>query len=390
MPAFSRRLSPTLSNALSLLREELHSANEPLLDLTVSNPSSVLADYPHDEIRAAFSCIDTFNYAPDPWGIESARETIAQFHTRKGFTVSPASIALTASTSEAYSFLFKLFCDPGTEILVPAPSYPLFEFLASLEAVRLVPYRLHYDGVWSIDFDHLARQISPACRAIVVVNPNNPTGSFLKQWELNELKRLAAQHDLPVIADEVFMQYGFTRDPNRIETLIGDDDVLSFSLNGLSKSAGMPQMKLAWIVLNGPGYLKQILAERLEIILDTYLSVGTPVQRALPALLDLGSRVRNDLLARIRSNKAQSVEILAGTPAHSLHVEGGWSVIFQLPNTLPEEEWLYRLLKGQNVLMQPGYFFDMSAGPYAIASLIVEPEVFAEGVTRLRDLLSAG
>jgi aspartate/methionine/tyrosine aminotransferase len=361
-------------------------AGIPLLDLTSSNPTIVSLDYPHDAIRQAFSQVRSFDYEPDPVGSTEARLAIVSYYGRRGVRVTPEQILLTASTSEAYSLLFKLFCNPGDEVLAPLPSYPLFEYLSALESVRIVPYWLRYDGSWFIDFADLKRQISPRTRALVVVNPNNPTGSYLKRAEAEELLALARQHDLPVIADEVFMDYAVGTAGGRVKTFIGRDTTLSFSLNGLSKAAGMPQMKLGWIVINGPEADRQMARERLELLLDTYLSVNTPVQRALPQLLEIGQNIQQQIVERTSANFLFLTQILEGSPGHCLHLEGGWSAVVQLPATTSEEAWITRLVEECSVIAQPGYFFDMPSEAYIVVSLITPPDIFHEGINRLNQL----
>ncbi len=383
---YSHRLSWSFSqNFLSQLTTEKKENGIPVLDLTVSNPTEVLA-YPHAEIRAALSECETYLYRPDPFGSEEARANVSKLYREFGFDVPASRIALTASTSEAYSLLLKLLCDPDDEILVPVPSYPLFEYLAALENVHTVPYRLQYDGSWFIDFADLRARISPRSRAIVLVNPNNPTGSFLKKRERQALVELARERELPIISDEVFMSYEYGSGPERVKTMVDEESVLSFSLNGLSKMAAMPQMKLAWMVINGPTDERQTAKERMEMLLDTYLSVNTPVQLALPGLLEIGSKLRTDLLARVNENLNQAHRLLRNSPVHILHIEGGWSMLLQLPGTLSEENWILLLLNEKNVLLQPGFFFDMPSAAHAVASLIVEPDVFTEGVARLGEL----
>ncbi len=391
MHIYSQRLSWSFSaNRLSRLVEEKRLRGVPLLDLTVSNPTEVFDDYPHEAIRLAYGNISNFTYRPNPFGEEPARSAIAEWYGKRGIPLSPERLLLTASSSEAYALLFKLFCDPGDEVLVPVPSYPLFEFLAALESVRIVPYRLRYEGAWFIDFESLRARISARTRAIVIVNPNNPTGSFLKQSEIPALFDLAARHSLPILSDEVFMDYSFGSAGERIRTLIGCDSRLSFSLNGLSKSAGMPQMKLGWIVVNGPPAACKTARERLEVLLDTYLSVNTPVQRALPELLEIGAAVESRIATRCRQNLHALDRLLANSPAHRLHLEGGWSVIVRLPNTTDEENWVVELLERHSVVVQPGYFFDMDAEPYIVVSLLTRPEIFEEGIRALKLLAENG
>ena len=357
------------------------------MDLTTANPTEAFSDYPHAEISHYYAAIPDFTYRPEPLGLREAREAISQWYKSRGVTISPDQLALTASTSEAYSLLFKLLCDPGEEVLIPTPSYPLFEYLAAAEAVRTVPYRLAYDGSWFIDFESLRQAIGPQARAIVIVNPNNPTGSFLKQTELRHLFAIASERHLAIISDEVFMDYGWNADPKRVPTLIGQDEVLSFSLNGLSKSAGMPQMKLGWLAVNGPTVERQQALERLELLLDTFLSVGTPVQNALPGLFEAGTTIREKICQRIQANNEALDQLLANAPIHRLHGEGGWSAILQLPNIMGEEAWISRLLKEQGVVVQPGYFFDMPTEPFVVVSLITELADFADGISKLKDLV---
>jgi alanine-synthesizing transaminase len=382
---YSRRLNWTRSpNSFSRLVEEQRRAGAHLLDLTSANPTEVFDIYPHAEIQQAYARVDDFAYRPDPFGGERARQAIADWYGRRDIQVSSEQLALTASTSEAYALLFKLLCNPGDEVLVPAPSYPLFEYLARLESVEIVPYRLLYDGTWFVDFASMRAAISERTRAVVIVNPNNPTGSFLKSHETAELLTIAQEHNLPIVADEVFMDYPFAAFRDSARTLIGFNSVLSFSLGGLSKSAGMPQMKLAWIAVNGGPEVRADVRRRLELLLDTYLSVATPVQNALGELLTIGSGIARQIATRIERNRAALQEILKDSPVHVLHAEGGWSAILQLPNVRREEAWVGELIIGQRVLVQPGYFFDMASEPYAVASLLTPESVFDEGIQRIR------
>ena len=391
MYRYSQRLPWSFSpNPLSSLLEQKRTDDVPILDLTVSNPTETLSQYPHSQISEVFKHVEGYRYLPDPFGMEEARAELSRYYREQGLNVASSRIALTASTSEAYGILFKLLCDAGDEILIPAPSYPLFQYLAALENVRTVPYPLRYDGSWYLDFHELRQRISARSRAVVIVNPNNPTGSFLKRGEMEQLIETALERNLVLISDEVFMNYGFEFAGVRVRSLTGEDRALSFSLNGLSKLVGMPQMKLAWIVINGPAVERDAARAPLELILDTYLSVNTPVQLALPALLEVGAAVRTELLKRARSNLDLASRVLRGSPVHVLHCEGGWSTVLQLPATRTEEDWVERLLQDHDVLMQPGYFFDMPSEAYCVASLITEPLIFEEGLLRLKRLVSAG
>jgi alanine-synthesizing transaminase len=385
---FSRRLSWTsLPNELSELIRQKREAAERLLDLTISNPTEALEDYPHEQVAGALGRVRDLTYRPDPAGQQPARRAIAGYYAARNIAIEPERLLLTASTSEAYALLFKLFSDPEQDVLAPLPSYPLFEYLAAAEGARVAPYRLRYDGSWYLDFESLRRSISPRTRAIVVVNPNNPTGSFLKRREVDELFALAAEHELPIISDEVFMDYEAGDGDDRVRSLIGNRATLTFSLNGLSKAAGMPQMKLAWIGISGPEAACQTARQRLELLSDTYLSVNTPVQCALPELLRIGSEVRERIARHIAQNRSALNAALEDTAAHCLHIEGGWTAILQLPSVMDEETWIKRLLAEHNVIVQPGYFFDMDSEAYAVVSLITRPALFREGVQRLKELI---
>jgi hypothetical protein len=319
-------------------------------------------------------------YDPQPAGSLAAREAVCRYYAERGHTVAPDQVLLTASTSEAYQYLFKLLGDTEDEVLVPRPSYPLFEFLATLESLRAVSYPLVYDGGWSIDRDALAAAVTGLTRAIVLVNPNNPTGSFLKRDELRFLRSLG----LTLISDEVFADYAFTEDAQRVRTLAGVSDTLTFSLSGLSKVAGLPQMKLGWIVISGPPAARAEAKDKLEWIADTYLSVSTPVQHAAPRLLELGKGIHSQIAARVRANLAWlESAIAADSPSRLLAVEGGWSATLQVPRIRREEEWALELLEKDNVLVQPGFFFDFESEAFLVLSLLTAPETFREGCRRL-------
>jgi len=305
----------------------------------------------------------------------SARAAVSEYYSGR---VSPDRILLTASTSEAYAFVFKLLADPGDEVLVPRPSYPLFDFLAALEAVRVVQYPLVYHNSWTIDFDALASSITPRARAIVLVNPNNPTGSFLKQAELAELTTFCRDHSLAIISDEVFSDYVLDPEPRLVRSLIEITEIPTFCLSGLSKVAGLPQLKLGWIVTSAPAF------ERLELIADTYLSVSAPVQWAAPVLLSLRTQLQDQILARVRANRAfLAAQIGPTSPWTLLVTEGGWYAILEAPRIHTEEEWALSLLADYGVLVQPGFFFDFEREAFLVISLLTSEEVFREGVRRI-------
>ena len=385
MPTYSKRLPSGLAhNKHSLAIYERRRQGTALLDLTVSNPTECFDDYPHSAINTALSQVKNFRYAPDPMGDREARAAVCEYYNTRGVTVSPERVILTASTSEAYAYLFKLFCDPGDEVLIPIPSYPLFTYLGALECVTPIPYQLRYDGTWYLDFSSLRQAISPRTKAIVTVNPNNPTGTLLSPTERDELLAIAGDHNLAIISDEVFADYNLGTKPFTATSLVGSTSALSFVLNGLSKAAGMPQMKLGWTLLNGPEEERHRAIERLELIADTYLSVGTPVAKALPQLLKIGSSIRAQILERVRSNLAKVDAQLANTAARRLHLDAGWSAIVQVPETQSEEDWVTGLIEQHAVITQPGYFFDMDRGAYLMLSLIMPPSVLEEGLERIR------
>lgn len=325
------------------------------LDLTVSNPTEAGFDYPEGEILDALAAAEALRYQPSPLGLDSAREAVARYY---GGRVAPDRILLTASTSEAYSYLFKLFCDPGDDVLTPAPSYPLFEFLANLEGIRAVAYTLAYDGHWFLD------RLAPGARtrAIVAVSPNNPTGSVLAPQELARM----LDTGLPVILDEVFRDYGAPVESDAV-----------YRLNGLSKVAGLPQLKLGWIVC------PHRVPPALEFIADTYLSVAAPVQHALPRLLELAPQIQRQIRERCAANEAFLRKALAGTPMTPLVISGGWTVPVELPRTRGEEDWVVGLIEDARVFVQPGYFYDFPREAFCVVSLLTPCDIFKEGVRRL-------
>jgi hypothetical protein len=367
-----------LTQALEARRRE----GARILDLTESNPTHAGLSYP-PQIAEAFADPEALRYEPSPAGSAAAREAVARYYAARGCTVDVGRLLLTASTSEAYAYLFKLLADPGDQVLAPRPSYPLFEFLANMESLEVRQYPLVYHGGWSIDLEALEAAVTDRTRAVVLVNPNNPTGSYVKRTELAALTRLAAARGLALISDEVFSDYAFRPDADRAATLADVEDCLAFSMSGLSKVAGLPQMKLGWIVCAGPQRLRREAMEKLEWIADTFLSVGTPVQCAAPRLLEAGEDVQRQIRERTAQNLAFARETLEGSAASLLAVEGGWCLTLQVPRIRSEEEWALELLGRQDVLVQPGFFYDFEAEAYLIVSLLTRPEVFREGVTRL-------
>jgi alanine-synthesizing transaminase len=379
---FSSRLNwSATANPLAKLLAQKRASGATVLDLTESNPTAAGFSYPEDRILAALADRRSLCYEPAPAGILAARMAVSSYY---GGRVDPSRILLTASTSEAYALLFKLLANPGDEVLIPRPSYPLFDFLAALESVGVIEYPLLYDGGWAIDFELLARKITPRTRAIVVVNPNNPTGSYLKKSELAQLTDLCRRHDLAILSDEVFSDYALAADPGRVSSLVDQDQVLAFSLSGLSKLVGLPQLKLGWIVTSGPPEAGREALERLELIADTYLSVATPVQWAAPALLALRETMQAQILGRVRENLAflQS-QIGPDSPWRVLQPEGGWYAVIQAPRIHSEEDWVLTLLGEDDVLVQPGFFFDFESEAFLVASLLTPAAIFQEGIRRI-------
>jgi alanine-synthesizing transaminase len=370
-------------NRLTELLAEKRRSGVAVLDLTESNPTHAGLTYPPDMMRA-FDSAGAFDYQPSPAGAAAAREAVAAYYAQRGYQVAAERTLLTASTSEAYCYLFKLLTNPGDNVLVPRPSYPLFDYLATMESIEVRPYPLVYHGGWSIDLDGLAAAINDRTRAVVVVHPNNPTGSYVKRTELDALVRLCLERDLALISDEVFSDYDFAPDPHRAGTLALVTDCLAFSMSGLSKIAGLPQMKLGWIAVSGPEALRAEAFEKLEWIADTYLSVGTPVQCAAVALLAAGEQVQMQIRERCATHLSLAREALAGSPANILAVEGGWYITVQAPRIRSEEEWTLELLACENVLVQPGFFYDFPSEAYLVVSLLTAPEIFREGMARLR------
>ena len=389
---FSRRLAwDRPENALAALERARRARGREVLDLTVSNPTQVgLADL-GPRLREALAATLSGAYEPDPAGLASARAAIAAELAWAGAPVAAERLLLTASSSESYAFLFKLLCDPGDAVLVPEPSYPLFDYLARLEGVVPVPYRLAYDGAWHVDvasLDEALERASGRARALVVVNPNNPTGSFLKRFELPALAARCEAHGLAVIADEVFAPYAAGPDADRVSALAAEgaftERVPTFALGGLSKACGLPQLKLGWISIAGPRAVAEAAAARLALVADTYLSVGAPVQAAAARLLALGREARAAIAARVATNRARlAAAVPASSPCTLLPMEGGWSALLRVPATRTDEAWATALLAEDGVLVHPGYFFDLRGGTFLVLSLLPPPETFAAGVRRL-------
>jgi aspartate/methionine/tyrosine aminotransferase len=377
------------TNRLTLALEENRRSGKQLLDLTASNPTTCGLAYPEREILAALNDPRALVYCPESKGLLEAREAVAGYYAeRTGFSglsapVDPERILLASGTSEAYTHIFRLLCEAGDEILVPAPSYPLFEFLADLADIHLVSYPLLYDHGWQIDFATLRAVLTPRSRAILVVHPNNPTGSFVKPREAAELAEICAAREMAIVADEVFLDYTSSATPRHTFAL--SDRALTFTLSGLSKISLLPQMKLAWTVVSGPESAAKTAVERLEIIADTYLSPSTPVQLALPKFLSLRHALQEQLQQRISANLSVLNSMLLESKSLALlDREDGWYAILRVPVTGTDEDLTIALLERYSVLVHPGHFFNFSREGFLVLSLITPEQQFHEGVQRLR------
>jgi len=387
---FSGR-TPTV-HATNRLTRALAARAAPLLDLTVSNPTAVGLDVPGDPL-APLADPRGRVYAPESTGILAARRAVAEYYARRGVAADPARIVLAASSSEAYGWLFKLLCDPGEAVLVPAPSYPLLDALASLESVRVARYPLDPEGGWTFHAASVERELDGLAAAgtrtgaVVLVAPNNPTGSGVARAELFALLALAGKRGFAVVSDEVFLDYRFANAPDDVPVaaaLGAKGNGLVFSLGGLSKAAALPQLKLGWLLAGGPDNLVREALSRLEWIADAYLSVGTPVQLALPELLAWGEAAATTIRERIRTNHAALTRafppggVVAADP-----LRGGWSAILRVPAVEPEEDLVLRLLSEHDLLVHPGYFFDFPSEAFLVLSLLPPESLFRDGVSRL-------
>ncbi|HEY0591637.1 MAG TPA: pyridoxal phosphate-dependent aminotransferase [Thermoanaerobaculia bacterium] len=381
----SRRASwSTPPNRLAVARAAAAARGARLLDLTESNPTRAGIAYPFEEMEELLRAAARAPYDPDPFGIRSAREALAEHLSRPGDPVTADDLVLTASTSEAYSFLFKLLGDPGDEIATHIPSYPLLDHLAELESLHLRRFPLHFHGArWELDPSAVASALSERTRALVAIHPNNPTGSFLDERELADLDAVLSPRQIPVISDEVFFDYPLRDDlPTRISIASGPG--AAFALGGLSKSAGLPHWKLGWIRIGGPRRWRDAAREGLELISDSFLSPATPVQVALPEILALAPRIRAAILSRVRRNLAALDGALEKAPSiRRLPAEGGWSAVLRVPLVEGEEDLALALLEREGVVVHPGFFFDFASEGYLVVSLLTLPEVFEEGCRRV-------
>jgi aspartate/methionine/tyrosine aminotransferase len=381
---FSDRLPPHAeTNRLTQAIAALRARRAPFTDLTASNPTQAGIPYPGD-LLTALADSRALVYEPDPRGLAAARAAVAADHARRGAVVDATHVVLTASTSEAYTWLFKLLCNPGDSVLVPRPSYPLFEHLTRLEGVRAVPYDLEYHGRWEVDVASLAAAPADA-RALLVVSPNNPTGSYVSARELEQLTAFCRGRGCALVADEVFADYALDA-VHPVTDLATRAGVLAFTLGGLSKSLGLPQLKLGWMVVGGPPDDRDRALDALELIADSFLSVGTPVQVAAPTLLTRAAPVRAAIHARVRRNLDAARAAVAREPAcELLRTEAGWAAVLRIPATRGEETFVLDLLERERILVHPGYFFDFRAEAFVVVSLLPPEDLFADAITRLVD-----
>ncbi len=388
---FSDRTNWQLTrNRLTEALEQARSSGARVLDLTISNPTRAGLHYDDQTILESLSSPQVLDYDPQPKGLLSARAAIAAYYqTQHGIREFDCErLILTTSTSEGYSFVFRLICNAGDELLVPKPSYPLFEFLADLQDVKLVPYPLIYDHGWQMDFPSLEKLVTKRTRGVVVVHPNNPTGSYVQAHELASLNAFCQKHGLAIIADEVFLDYA--HDGNLRPSFAANRDVLTFALSGVSKISALPQIKVAWIATSGPQTEVEAALERLEVIADTYLSMNAPIQWATPVLLDQRKNIQRQLMDRVLGNLAELDRQVAGqTTCQHLSVQGGWYAILRVPVTQTDEELAVDLLRQKSVLVHPGHFYDFPSDGYLVLSLITPENEFAEGSKRLLETMAS-
>ena len=386
---FSDRTNWKLTrNRLTEALEEVKSSGARVLDLTLSNPTRAGLLYDESVILQSLASPDALDYDPDPKGLPSARAAVAEYYAADHKIAElDERLILTTSTSEGYSFVLRLLCNPGDELLVPKPSYPLFEFLADLQDVKLIPYPLIYDHGWQMDFPSLEKAVTKRTRGVVVVHPNNPTGSFVNPREQQQLNDFCSEHELAIIADEVFLDYDHNRAPQ--QSFAANQDILTFTLSGISKIAALPQMKVAWIVTSGSQSKVDAAQARLEVIADTFLSMNAPIQSALPALLQQRQGIQQQLLDRVLANLAElDRQLPTQKDCERLRVEAGWYVVLRVPVTQTDEELAIDLLRRESVLVHPGHFYDFPADGYLVLSLITDKVEFAEAIARVLKMLN--
>jgi aspartate/methionine/tyrosine aminotransferase len=386
---FSRRTDWKLApNRFTEALAQAHQSGAGILDLTISNPTRAGLTYNDAAILDSLRNVSSLDYDPQLKGLLNARKAVAAYYEERGESVDPESLVLTTGTSEGYAFVFRLLANPGDEVLVAKPSYPLFDFLADLQDVTLIPYSLIYDHGWQIDFHTLENAISDKTRAIVLVHPNNPTGSYVNAPERDQLNQLCQSHELALIVDEVFLDY--SHDDTRRHSFVSNKNILTFTLSGISKISALPQMKLAWIAVSGSDAHRQAAMERLEVIADTFLSVSTPVQWAAPVLLEQRTAIQPQLLDRARTNLTElDRQLMHQKGCSRLAVEGGWYAVLRVPAIRSDEDLAISVLRECGVLVHPGHFYDFPQDGYLVLSLISHVEEFREGTSRLANFFKS-
>jgi alanine-synthesizing transaminase len=379
---FSDRTNWNLKpNRLAEALERHKSSGRKLLDLSASNPTECGFSYNALAIMRALCSPASLQYHPDPRGMKTAREAVSAYYAARGERVSIDELLLTASTSEAYSFVFRLLCNPGDELLIPTPSYPLFDFLADINDIKLIRYSLFYDHGWHIDIHALKQAITPRTRGMILVHPNNPTGHFTKTEEIAQLNEICAANQMAIIADEVFLDFSLGAAQ---KSFVANSASLTFTMSGISKISGLPQMKFAWLAVNGPKEVKREALARLEMIADTYLSLNAPIQLAAPVLLQQRATFQQQLMGRVRNNLAElDAQLAEERKVSRLEVEGGWYAVLRIPATRPDEELAIELLEKHDVYLHPGHFYDFPGDGHMIVSLITPEPDFREGLRRI-------
>jgi aspartate/methionine/tyrosine aminotransferase len=368
-------------NRLAEALERHKASGRRLLDLSASNPTECGFNYDATAILQALGNPESLQYHPDPRGLKSARQAVVNYYTERGEHTSVDDLLLTASTSEAYSFIFRLLCNPGDELLIPTPSYPLFDFLADVNDVKLARYSLFYDHGWHIDVHALKQAITPRTRGIIVVHPNNPTGHFTRTEEVAQLNQICSDQQMAVITDEVFLDFSLGA---AAKSFVANVGALTFTMSGISKISGLPQMKFAWLAVSGPEAVKRDALARLEMIADTYLSLNAPIQLAAPVLLQQRAAFQQQLMARVRSNLAELDAHLAQEKKFDrLNIDGGWYAVLRVPATRSDEDLAVHLLEKHDVYVHPGHFYDFPGDGYLVVSLITPEQDFHEGVRRI-------
>ena len=371
-------------NRLSEALREKRAGKQRLIDLTISNPTECGFHYDERGILEALGNPGALRYEPNPRGMETARRAVAGYYADRGEEIPLDDIFLTTSTSEAYSFVFRLLCNPGDEILIPQPGYPLFGFLADIQDVKAIGYPVFYDAPhgWRVDFRAMENAMTPRTRGVIVVHPNNPTGHFAKPEEMSRLSEACRVRGLAIIADEVFLD--FTLGEVRPRSFAANAEALTFTMSGLSKIAGLPQMKAAWLLVSGPEALKCEAINRLEVLADTNLSMNAPIQLAMPALLEQRRDFQEQVMNRIQANlKELDKQLAAKKSCERMRIEGGWYAVLRVPGARSDEDTAIELLARQNVYVHPGHFYDFAGEGHVVVSLITREPDFAQGISRM-------